>query len=230
MDPPGHASSRAVEINTVTETRRSADGELHILGLRHRPGARRSRPRSSASAVRAGAHRADARPPPDAGHAGRRPAPRSSPLRRRVVGRPTMARAIVAAGLRRERRRRLRPRARPGRAGYVPREGWARAAIDAIRGPAACPSWPTSPRPPSAGLPHRAPGCGPGWASRSTTGLRRGDRRRMVAWRPRTRLVATGGSDYHGDEMPYAEATAETWVPPAVAAVLAALGRARAGR
>lgn len=41
------------------------------------------------------------------------------------------------------------------------------------------------------------------------------------------RLVATGGSDYHGDEETYAEAHAELWVPPAVAEPLhAALRRA----
>ena len=31
-------------------------------------------------------------------------------------------------------------------------------------------------------------------------------------------LVATGGSDYHGDTSTYAEAHAELWVPPEVAA------------
>ena len=37
-------------------------------------------------------------------------------------------------------------------------------------------------------------------------------------------LLASGGTDYHGDDEPYAEAIAETWVPPAIAEeVLAAL-------
>ncbi|HEY5495774.1 MAG TPA: hypothetical protein VIK16_03875, partial [Candidatus Limnocylindrales bacterium] len=37
-------------------------------------------------------------------------------------------------------------------------------------------------------------------------------------------LLASGGTDYHGDDEPYAEAIAETWVPPAIAAgILAAL-------
>jgi hypothetical protein len=31
------------------------------------------------------------------------------------------------------------------------------------------------------------------------------------------RLVATGGSDYHGDLGPYAESHAALWVPPEVA-------------
>ena len=37
-------------------------------------------------------------------------------------------------------------------------------------------------------------------------------------------LLASGGTDYHGDGEAYAEAIAETWVPPAIARdVLAAL-------
>ncbi|HET9682381.1 MAG TPA: hypothetical protein VFP19_10110, partial [Candidatus Limnocylindrales bacterium] len=34
------------------------------------------------------------------------------------------------------------------------------------------------------------------------------------------RLVATGGSDYHGDRETYAEAHAALWVPPSVEAPL----------
>jgi hypothetical protein len=37
-------------------------------------------------------------------------------------------------------------------------------------------------------------------------------------------IVATGGSDYHGDTMTYAEAHAGLWVPPEVGAGLAAAG------
>jgi predicted metal-dependent phosphoesterase TrpH len=45
------------------------------------------------------------------------------------------------------------------------------------------------------------------------------------------RLVATGGSDYHGDRESYAEAHAALWVPPAVEAPLrAAVDAARAAR
>jgi predicted metal-dependent phosphoesterase TrpH len=36
------------------------------------------------------------------------------------------------------------------------------------------------------------------------------------------RLVATGGSDYHGDHETYAEAHAGLWVPPEVAPALRA--------
>jgi hypothetical protein len=40
------------------------------------------------------------------------------------------------------------------------------------------------------------------------------------------RLVATGGSDYHGDLGPYAEAHAGLWLPDEIEAPLrAALGR-----
>ena len=38
------------------------------------------------------------------------------------------------------------------------------------------------------------------------------------------RLVATGGSDYHGDTGTYAEAHAELWVPPEVADAIAGVG------
>ncbi len=37
-------------------------------------------------------------------------------------------------------------------------------------------------------------------------------------------LVATGGSDYHGDAGTYAEAHAGLWVPPEVAAGILAAG------
>jgi hypothetical protein len=41
------------------------------------------------------------------------------------------------------------------------------------------------------------------------------------------RLLATGGSDYHGDSGDYATAQAPIWVPPAVAErLLEALGSA----
>jgi predicted metal-dependent phosphoesterase TrpH len=39
-------------------------------------------------------------------------------------------------------------------------------------------------------------------------------------------LIATGGSDYHGDLGPYADAHASLWIPPEVGErLLAALGR-----
>ena len=38
------------------------------------------------------------------------------------------------------------------------------------------------------------------------------------------RLVATGGSDYHGDTASYAEAHAALWVPPEVAAGIPGAG------
>jgi predicted metal-dependent phosphoesterase TrpH len=45
------------------------------------------------------------------------------------------------------------------------------------------------------------------------------------------RLVATGGSDYHGDRETYAEAHAGLWVPPEVEGpVREAIGAARAAR
>ena len=37
-------------------------------------------------------------------------------------------------------------------------------------------------------------------------------------------LIATGGSDYHGDTGTYAEAHAELWVPPEVATAVLGVG------
>jgi hypothetical protein len=48
---------------------------------------------------------------------------------------------------------------------------------------------------------------------------------RLSAFAREARLVATGGSDYHGDLMDYATAQLTTWVPPSAGeALLAALG------
>jgi predicted metal-dependent phosphoesterase TrpH len=53
---------------------------------------------------------------------------------------------------------------------------------------------------------------------------------RMAALARELRLVATGGSDYHGDHETYAEAHAALWVPPQVAAELhEAMSEARTG-
>jgi hypothetical protein len=52
----------------------------------------------------------------------------------------------------------------------------------------------------------------------------------MVACAREMELVPTGGSDYHGDGMSYAEAQAATWVPGDVGdGLLAALGSVRTG-
>jgi 3',5'-nucleoside bisphosphate phosphatase len=52
---------------------------------------------------------------------------------------------------------------------------------------------------------------------------------KMVAFARQAELIPTGGSDYHGDGMTYAESQAATWVPSEVAdAVLAAVGDLRA--
>ena len=53
---------------------------------------------------------------------------------------------------------------------------------------------------------------------------------RMVAAATERSLVATGGSDYHGDTMTYAQAQETTHVPEATGeALLAALAATRAG-
>jgi predicted metal-dependent phosphoesterase TrpH len=153
------------------------------------------------------------------------------------IGRPHVARAMMLAGYATsvdDAFARVLARGRPG---YVPRQGLGpRQAIDAIR---------------SAG--------GLAVLAHFREALERADIiERLVHWglgglevhyggpgRPFTaeqveamaefaearRLVATGGSDYHGDEMPYPEATADLRVPDEVEeAFLAALEAARASR
>jgi len=52
---------------------------------------------------------------------------------------------------------------------------------------------------------------------------------RMATFAAERALLATGGSDYHGDTMDYAEAQAETWIPgEAAERLLEAISRVHA--
>lgn len=153
------------------------------------------------------------------------------------VGRPHVARAMIAAGHATsvdDAFARVLARGQPG---YVPRRGLgARAAIEAIRAAGGL-----------AVLAHfreaierrflveRLVHWGLGGLEVYYSGHGRpftaAEVKAMTAFAEARRLVATGGSDYHGDEMPYPEATVELSVPDTVeAAFLAALDRARADR
>ena len=178
--------------------------------------------------LRGGAGRA-ARPPPRAVRAdGRRlrelglPIDDQSPTIARTdddaLGRPTIARALVAAGFADERRGRVPPAPRLGPPGLraARRTGSARG----DRGD------PGGRRSAGAGPFRRgartASSCSGSWsrgwaASRSTTARSTPRGRRDGRGRHDLGLVATGGSDYHGDTGTYAEAHAELWVPPEVA-------------
>jgi len=238
-DLPGPRLIGAVEINSVTEDAAVWEGELHILGFgmdetdvafeatleRQRSG-RTVRIAEMLIRLRHMGMPVDAAFAEVVAHAD----PTS-------IGRPHVARAMMLAGHATsvdDAFARVLARGQPG---YVPRQGLGpRAAIDAIR---------------AAG--------GLAVLAHFREALERADIiERLVRWglgglevyyggpgRPFTqpqveamaefahdrRLVATGGSDYHGDEMPYLEATGDLRVPDAVEeAFLAALDAARAGR
>lgn len=148
-----------------------------------------------------------------------------------AIGRPHVARALVAAGHAasvQDAFDRYIDRKGPA---YVPRQGlFTRQAIDAIRAAGGLPvlaHYPAAPEQPD--LIDLLVGWG-------VAGLEVYYRRfepdtvtRMQELAERRSLVATGGSDYHGDTMSYAEAQETTYVPEAVGdSLLAALESTRA--
>jgi predicted metal-dependent phosphoesterase TrpH len=141
------------------------------------------------------------------------------------LGRPTIARALVEAGWAADVQDAFARFVGHGKPGYVRREGMgpveALAAIRAAGGLPVLAHFSAAPRLPgvvdemiAAGLRgievhHRS------FSAATVAAMRE------VA--TRHRLVASGGTDYHGDEGTYAEAVAETWVPDDVADRLLAL-------
>ena len=139
-----------------------------------------------------------------------------------ALGRPTIARALVANGYATSVEDAFRTLLSRGRPAYVPRQGLGpRGAIEAIRGAGGL-----------AVLAHFAEGPERPGVVRDlmALGLRglevyyRGFWTEtvdtLVALARELRLVATGGSDYHGDHETYGQAQAALWVPPEVAAGL----------
>ena len=119
---PGSTLIPGVEINAlVTRDLGLWEGELHILGLRRGPGRRGVRGGSSPPSATSGASGSSGRSRGCASSscpiddAGRRRSRRRR--RRRARAGPTVARALIAAGLRRERRGRLPPAPRAGAPG-----------------------------------------------------------------------------------------------------------------
>ncbi|MFI5292433.1 MAG: PHP domain-containing protein [Candidatus Limnocylindrales bacterium] len=153
------------------------------------------------------------------------------------IGRPHVARAMVVAGHAASVDDAFRDVLARGQPGYVPRQGLGpREAIDAIRAAGGLPVLAhfreTLKRPllidklvrwGLGGLEVHYGGHGRPFSPELVAAIER-----FAAERG---LVATGGSDYHGDEMAYPEATAALRVPDAVGPpFLAALAAARAGR
>lgn len=155
------------------------------------------------------------------------------PTGHHALGRPHIARALVRAGHADSIEDAFERWIDHGRPCYVPREGMGpRDAIEVVRAAKGLPVLAHSPAAPDrpeviAEL--------QGWG---LAGLEVHYRTflpetvvRMTAFAEDRGLLATGGSDYHGDAMPYAESQAATSVPGEVAErLLEAIADARAGQ
>jgi len=139
-----------------------------------------------------------------------------------ALGRPHVARALVRAGFADSVDDAFDRYLDYGQPGYVPRQGIGpREAIEAIRGARGLPVLAHSP-----GAPER-PEVMDDLQAWGLAGLEVYYRtflaetvERMAAFARDRGLLATGGSDYHGDTMDYAEAQATTHVPPKVGEAL----------
>jgi predicted metal-dependent phosphoesterase TrpH len=219
--PAGLELIAGVEINSVVREEIGLwEGELHILGFGMNP----HDDAFEAALVEQRGHRADR-----FARTVSRLAELGMPIDRELeavgigsddaLGRPTVGRALVAAGFAstvEDAFRRLIGRGAPA---YVPRDGLGpHEAIRAIRNAGGLPA-----------LAHfaDAPQRGPLLRELIETGLaglevfyRTFDRPTVTAMQDAARefhLVPTGGSDYHGDTGTYAELHATLWVPPEVA-------------
>lgn len=216
----------AVEINTLAGSvlRRHGMGrdgeELHILGFgmdsddasfesrlaRQRDG-RRVRLEATVECLRKHGASIDEQLPMIMAAAG--------PTGHDAVGRPHIARALIAAGHAGSVDDAFERWIHHGRPCYVPREGMGpRDAIEAIRAAGGLPVLAHSPAAPDrpeviaelqdwglAGLEVHYRTFSPATVAR------------MASFAEERGLLATGGSDYHGDTMDYAESQAGTWVP-----------------
>ena len=144
------------------------------------------------------------------------------------LGRPHVARALVAAGLAASVDDAFGRFLERGRPGWVPRLGMGpREAIEAIRaagGIAVLAHAPAAPR--ARPLIERLMGWGLGGLEVHHRTFDEATAMAMAAFAEALGLLPTGGSDYHGDDMDYATALAGTFVPDAIGErLLAALER-----
>lgn len=222
--PPGMTLIPGIEINAlVTRDLGLWEGELHILGFGMDPDdaifeatlaaqrtSRRSRFDRTVDLLR------EIGMPIDAQVAGLDTGDDDA------LGRPTIARALIAAGFATSVEDAFDRIIGHGRPGYVRREGLGpEAAIEAIRAAGGLPV-----------LAHfREAATRPDVLRELIDAGLRGlevyyrsfDQPTvdaMAAIATQNRLVMTGGSDYHGDLGPYAETHSRIWVPPDVAAAL----------
>jgi len=225
--PPGLDVLPGVEINAMAGGLNLPDGELHVVGLGVDPAdvafeaalaeqreRRRRRFERMAARLRAAGLGVDAQ------LAG------LDLTRDDALGRPTLARALVAAGFATSVQDAFARFVGRGGPGYVPREGLGPVeAIRAIRGAGGIPVLAHFSVAPSRRVLLRE------LMRSGLAGLevhhRSFDAATVAAVGAVARdlgLLPSGGTDYHGDDETYAEAIGETWVPPEIAAgVLAAL-------
>ncbi len=225
--PPGLTVIPAVEINaTARDTPDLPDDELHFVGIGVDPadgaldalldrqrGARRRRFERMLGQLRAIGM------PVDAQLEGLDRSDEES------LGRPTIARALVAAGFATSVQDAFARIVGHGMPGYVRREGMgpveALAAIREAGGLPVLAHFPTAPRLP--GIVDELIACGLRGIEVHHRSFDAPTVEAMGLVAERHRLVASGGTDFHGDEGSYAEALAETWVPDDVAERLLAL-------
>ena len=225
--PTGLVLLAGVEINAVGGGFDVPDGELHLVGLGVDPddepferalaeqrGGRRRRFERMTARLRAAGLAVDAQLADlDMTHDD-------------ALGRPTLARALVAAGFAvgvQDAFARFVGRGGPG---YVPREGLG--PLEAIRAIRAAGGIPVlahfSAAPSRRVLLQELIDAGLGGLEVHHRSFDAATVSAVEAVARDLGLLASGGTDYHGDDESYAEAIAETWVPPAIATgVLAAL-------
>jgi 3',5'-nucleoside bisphosphate phosphatase len=143
-----------------------------------------------------------------------------------ALGRPTLARALVAAGLATSVQDAFARFVGRGGPGYVPREGLEPLdAIGVIRSAGGIPVLAHfSVAPSRRVLLRELMGAGLGGLEVHHRSFDAATVAAVGAVARELHLLVSGGTDYHGDDERYADAIAETWVPPSVAAgVLAAI-------
>lgn len=225
--PAGLRVLAGVEINAVAPGLDLPDGELHVVGLGVDPaaealeaalaaqrGGRRRRFERMVLRLRAAGLAVDAQ------LAGLGPGDDDA------LGRPTLARALVAAGFATSVTDAFARFVGRGGPGYVPREGLGPIdAIRAIRGAGGIPVLAHfSVAPSRRVLLRELMGAGLAGLEVHHRSFDSATVTSMGAVARDLGLLPSGGTDYHGDDETYAEAIAETWVPPEILpGVLAAL-------
>jgi predicted metal-dependent phosphoesterase TrpH len=143
-----------------------------------------------------------------------------------ALGRPTVARALIAAGYATSVEDAFRRLLGWGMPGYVPRSGLGPVeAIEAIRAAGGLPALAHfSEAPAKIEVVRELADAGLGGLEVYYRSFDIATVAAVGEVAAALRLVPTGGSDYHGDTMTYAEAHAGLWVPPEVAAGIPGAG------